>query len=325
MLRSMGSRSSTTEHWRRAASIAASQHGVVARSQLRDAGLSERQIDLAVAARRVRFVHRGVLQLGVGPLTPDGVWRAATLAAGRGAVLSHRSAASAWELLPAASTEVEVSIPRRSAVRRPGLRVHRHPGLRADEATALRGIPITTPARTLLDLAASLPDGRVRRVVKQSELAGRFDLRAVDRLMQRHPRHRGTSRLRAVLASWSTPPTTRSELEVAFVALCHREGFPAPTMNASVAGYEVDATFVPWSLAVELDGRAFHTGLAAWEDDHQRRADLVVAGWRFIALTHRQVTADGGRRAAALLERLLPRAAPPTGRSDGRDGRVAPR
>lgn len=173
--------------------------------------------------------------------------------------------------------------------------MHRHPGIRADEVTVVDGVPVTTVARTLLDTAAEVPDLALRKTVKQAEVLGTFDLAPVWTLLVRHPRHRGAGTLRAVLRTWEDPPTTRSPQEETFPAFCSRWGLPAPTMNAVVAGMEIDATFPSDRLAIELDSHRFHGGRVAWEDDHERAARLVAAGWTPLAFTSRQRQDHDGR------------------------------
>jgi hypothetical protein len=187
--------------------------------------------------------------------------------------------------------------------------VHRHPGLGIDEVTVLDGVPVTTVARTLLDLAAVVHPEQVRRAIKQAEVLGLFDLQAVRLLIARHPRHRGARLLAAVLESWTDPLLTRSDLEIAFVELCSRHGLPQPTMNGTLLGMEIDAQFPPHGIAVELDGGGFHENPLQREDDYAKRAAVEAAGLRFVAFTYRQVTDRDGAFPAWILRRMMRRAA----------------
>src|SRR3954462_8009241 len=134
------------------------QHGGGAARQLAAIGLSRNAVSARAQAGRLHRVHRGVYAVGHTVLTVNGRRMAAVLAAGPGAALSHASAAALWEIRPTSATRIDVSV--RSAggrSKRPGLRIHRASGLRRNEITEHEGIRATTPARTLLDLASSLP------------------------------------------------------------------------------------------------------------------------------------------------------------------------
>ncbi len=294
--------------WRRAAELAAVQHGVVSRGQLRGCGLSDRQITRAIALSRLHAVHRGVFALGHGRLTAAGRRSAAVLACGIGAALGYRSAAAHWDLRPSSSPTSEVVVPRTSRPHHATVIVHRHPTMRPDELAVHDGIRVTTVARTLLDLGAVLPAGALRRAVGQADVLRRFDLRAVEPLLVRHPRHRGRRALAEVLRTWEEPDRIRSLQEEDFPQLCARFGFPRPVINGIVLGMEVDAVFFDHGIAVELDGYAFHSGRIQWEDDHAKRARLTAAGWMVLAYSWRQVQEDGGRLVRETLGPALARA-----------------
>jgi len=284
------------------------QHGVVARVQLRALGLTDAQIDDALHTGRLERVHRGVFGVGHVRLSSTGRAFAAVLACGEGATIGYRSGAALWSLRPSSSPTVEVVLPRRSSAVHDGVLVHRHPGIGPDERTVLDGVPVTTVARTLLDLAAVVSIEQLRRAVKQAEVFGIFDRREVERLIARHPRHRGATPLRTLLRSWSDPLRTRSDLEIAFVGLCTRHGLPQPLMNATFLGFEIDAQFPTHGIAVELDGATFHENPLQREDDYAKRAALEAAGLRFVAFTFRQVTDDAGRFPARILRQMFQRA-----------------
>ena len=188
-----------------------------------------------------------------------------------------------------------------------GVVAHRHPTLGRDEVTTLDGVPVTTANRTLLDLAGVLPPAQLRSAIKQAEILGLFDLNEILRLLERHPRHRGASPLRAVLRTWTDPPKTRSDLEEAFVELCDVHRLPRPVMNGTVAGMEIDAQFPDDGIAVELDSRRYHENALQREDDYAKRATLESMGLRFVAFTHAQVFDDGGSFPARILLRMIGR------------------
>lgn len=281
--------------WHRAAALAQRQYGVVSREQLRGLGLSNEQVSRAISTARLVPVHRAIFALGHDRLRAEGRWVAAVLAGGHGAVLGYRSAAAHWDLRSMSSPTVEVVIPRSSRPAHRDVLVHRHPQLHADETTVHRDIPVTTPARTLVDLAAVLTPTGLRRAVGQADILHRFDLHEVRAVLERHPRHRGRTALERVLGAWTTPATVRSPQEAAFPDLCARFGFPRPAINAEVLGMEIDAVFFDERVAVELQSYAFHSGAIQWENDHEKRARLVAAGWTVLAYSYRQQRENGGR------------------------------
>ena len=291
---------------RRIAAVAARQHGVVARAQLRALGLERGAIEHRLRAGRLSGVHRGVYAVGHARLTPQGWWMAAVLAYGKGAVLSHRTAAAHWGLRASAARLIEVSIPSRAGcVGRRGINLHRSSTLSSMEVTEHEGIPVTTPARTLIDLAGVVPSRALRRALDEAERLRLFDLHALEAVIASHLGHRGAGVLAAVLLEHDVGTTlTRSELEERFLVLCDAHDLPRPAVNALLGRYEVDFLWRAERLIVETDGRASHATRAAFERDRARDARLTVAGYRVVRLTYRQVVAEPAA-AAELMTRLL--------------------
>jgi very-short-patch-repair endonuclease len=287
---------------REIAALAARQHGVVGRGQLERLGLSGSAISRQLAAGRLHRVHRGVFAVGHPCLSLHGHWMAAVLAAGPGAALSHASAAALWELRPSAASRIDVSVPVGSGrARRPRLRVHRARALRTDEVTEHHAIPVTTPARTLLDLAASLPRRALERALDQAEILELFDLRALRSMVAAHARQPGTRVLARLLDEQQAGTTaTRSELEECFLELCERQRLARPAVNARVAGLVVDFLFAAQRLVVELDGYRYHRSRRAFERDRERDAILARAGHRVLRFSHRQLTSRPGEVGAAV-------------------------
>jgi hypothetical protein len=285
---------SNRDGWALAAVVAAAQHGVIHRAQLRAVGLGDGRITRAVRAGHLHPVHRAVFAVGHARLTWLGRCHAAILAYGPRAALGRRTAAAIWGLRPTSSPVVELVLAAPSCSPRRGVRVVLQPGLRPDEVTVHDDIRVTTVARTLLDLGADVSRSALRKAVSQAEVLHRFDLREVRALLERRPRHRGASALRDVLASWSEPARTRSPQEETFPELCARLGLPEPVMNATILGMEIDASFPEHGVAVELDSWRFHTGVVQWEDDHAKRARLVGGGWAALSYTYRQQRERGG-------------------------------
>lgn len=270
------------------AEVAARQHGVAARRQLLEAGVTPDAIDRRVKLERLRPVHRGVYL--VGPVMPPNAREmAAVLACGSSAVLSHGSAAVLWGLLPRVNRTAPAEvIDRDGDHRKPGLRVYHIRTLRNDEVTRLDGIPITTPTRTLYDLA-----GRTRPRVLERALAEGFARRLTNaaqlrKVLTRHSGGAGTPALRALLEQGS-PALTRSEAEERFLALVREAQLESPEVNVRVDGYEVDFYWREQRLVVEIDGRAFHASPGAFEGDRRRDAALTAAGLRVVRVTWRQL------------------------------------
>jgi very-short-patch-repair endonuclease len=275
------------------AELAARQHGVVARRQLAALGLKPTAIARRVRAGRLHRVHASVYAVGHPVLGRHGRWMAATLACGNGAVLSHVAAAALWELRPSAAVFIDVSVPTPGGRQRAGLRIHRGPSLTPDEVTTKDGIAVTTPARTLLDLAAELPERELHRALDQAEIQELTDYPSLDALARAHAGHRGGGKLLRALAEHDAGTTlTRSELEERFVGLCRRHGLPQPRVNAYAAGLEVDFLFPDARLVVETDGFRYHRTRAAFERDRRRDQTLAVAGYRVLRFTHRQIAED---------------------------------
>ena len=273
--------------------LAAGQWGVVAWAQLLDAGLSRKIVGDRVRSGRLIRLHRGVYAVGHERLRREGHWLAAILAVGPGAVLSHRDAAGLHDLRPANHAAVDVTTtahPRNV----PGVRLHRTRSLDARDLTAVSGIPVTTVARTLVDLAGTVPQDHLTRAVREAERQRTFDLSAVRAAMartrgRRGPGHRTLTQAIAEYAM-SEHHHTRSPLEDAFLRLLSDHGLPSPAVNGTVEGYMVDAVWRAQRIAVELDGWTDHGTRRAFEQDRERDQALTAAGWRVVRFTYRQVT-----------------------------------
>ena len=254
------------------------------------------------------MIHRGVYAVGHRALRTEGHRLAAVLACGRGAVLSHRSAAAHWGLLPTDQVRIDVTAPRsRDGV--PGLRLHTSRSLDAKDTTAHEGIPITAIARTLLDLAATVREDRLDRALAQAERLQLYDHRAITDVIQRANGHRGTGALARATAQ--EPKLTRSELEALFLALVRKAGLPEPDANSSLdapdhPGLEPDFYWPSHRLVVETDGWETHKTKAAFKRDRRKDAALTSAGYRVMRFTYDDVVYEPD----TVVERLTPRSAP---------------
>jgi hypothetical protein len=278
------------------ADFAARQHGVVTRRQLLASGFTSAAISRALRQRRLIALYRGVYAVGHAQLTLSGHQLAAVFACGPGAVLSHRSAAGAWGLLPTPSGRVEVTAPGRSSrPRHPRINLHRTRSLPPDEVTALARVPITSVARTLLDLAEVITPLRLSRAAEAAVKAQRFDLSAVQAVMAAHPGRHGAPALRRILDDLADdPPLTRSELERLMRELCATHALPMPASNATVLGEEVDFYWRERGVALETDGWWDHRTRAAFERDRLKDLRLRAAGIEVVRCTHRHLTRRPG-------------------------------
>jgi hypothetical protein len=273
------------------AELAGRQWGVVSRAQLGGVGLGRGAIDRRVQTGRLRRIHRGVYAIAGAALPREGRALAAVLACGEGAVLSHVSAAVHWGLLTYDAPQPHVTAPAsRAGVR--GIRLHRTRSLDARETTTHRGIPITTLARTLLDLAATAPTTHLEHAIGQAMRNEVYDHAAIERVLDGRP---GTRALRRATAE--DPAFTRSALERRFRALCRRAGLPQPLSNHVVADaddrpHEVDFFFPAHRLVVETDGWRDHGTRVAFERDRAKDAALVAAGHAVLRFTKRQIAYD---------------------------------
>ena len=256
--------------------LAAAQHGIVTTAQLAGAGLGPRSVAHRVAHGRLVRLYRGVFQ--VGPLAaPRGAEMAAVLATG--GVLSHQTAAAIWGLRPHRGA-VHITVIGEAPRRRPGVRIHRSCSL---DAAVHDRLPLTTPTRTIHDLAAHLPQLELDRAVEQAQV---LRLATRDEIAAEPPR-RGRHALQAALDD--EPRVTRSEAERRLLALISQARLPRPETNSTVEGYEVDLLWRRERLIVEVDGYAYHSTRQAFERDRARDAALQAAGYRVVRLTWRQI------------------------------------
>ena len=278
------------------ATIASRQHGNVTRVQLLAAGLGSNSIDYRVAHARLHRVHRGVYAVGRPPVTPIERAAAAVLACGPRAALSRGSAMTLWGFWKRWETPFEVSV---VGDRRPkGIRTHRAVGLLRRDVTVQLGIAVTSPARTLLDVAPRMPARSLTRAVNDGRRSGLITLEALADVAARFPLHPGAPLLAP--HAGATHNATRSGFEDDFLAFCRRFGFPTPEVNVAVAGYEVDAYFEAERLIVELDGYDFHSDRDSFQSDRERDATTLALGIATIRITVERLDGDAEREAARL-------------------------
>lgn len=272
----------------RLAEIAGGQYGVVSFRQLRRLGFSKGAIGRAREAKRLHPLHQGVYALGHVALSDHGRCIAAVLACGPGAVLSHESAAWLWGFLPTCPIQPEVSVSNAGRPRT-GIRAHRVAPFALSEFGTLERIPVTSSARTLLDLAATNRGRRLRQAIEKAKRLNRLDLGDIDNLLRRRRGASGTKRLREGVEIYRDPAFSRSRPELLFLDLVKRAGLPRPALNTFVAGHEIDAYWESERFAVEVDGWDAHRSREAFEADPLRQENLKLAGIDSIRVTARRI------------------------------------
>jgi very-short-patch-repair endonuclease len=258
------------------ARVAARQHGVVSLTQLAAAGIHRRGVGRRAHAGRLHRIHRGVYAVGHPGLSQEGKWMAAVLAFGAGAVISHRSAAALWRMLPIPSL-IEVTVPGDAGLaKRSGIILHRSTTLLPSHTTRQAAIPVTKPARTLMDLRRVVPSERFAAALRQAEYR------------------------RLPISNHFDTDHTRSELEARFLGLCRRNRLPVPAVNVRVGRFVVDFLWRAERLIVETDGYRSHGSYQAFEDDRARELELELLGFRVRRFTWAQVTREGALVVKAL-------------------------
>ena len=292
--------------------MAASQRNVVALAQLRELGFTRQMIRRRLEAGRLFRAQPNVYSL-LPSLNAAGRMMAAVLSCGSEAGLSHRAAAAVWDLGPWPTGAIDVSAPRGKR-RREGVVLHVVQGL---EIVTHDGFAVTTPMRTLTDLAATEPAPRVERAYEQADRLGLLD---VDVLAAECEGRRGSRLLKRLIGEGREAPPSRSELERALLDVCREHGLPLPSLNASLHGLEVDAYWPQYSLVVELDGWQWHRTRAAFERERERDVLLARHGIRVLRFSWRQLTGDSEGVAEAIASSST---APSRGSSAG--GSLPPR
>lgn len=272
------------------ARLAASQHGVVTAAQLGGAGFSDpairRRVDGGWLVRR----HQGVYQLGV-VAAPLGDEMAALLAAGPRAILSHWTATKVWRV-GNRGHRIEVLFVGEAAAKRRGIRSHRTSALDPAEVVVRHGLRVTTPARTLVDLAATTPPAELERLVEEFQVQDLVTADEIQAAIRRAAGRPGVKKLRTVTAFLAEPLLTRSEAERRLIALLRGAKLPMPRTNVKRAGWEVDAVWDRQRLVVEVDGYRYHRPRAQFERDRRKDGELLLAGYRVVRITWRQLTGE---------------------------------
>lgn len=286
------------------ARIANVSHGVVTRAELLDAGMSPTQIRVRLERGSLLQEYRGVYRVGHRAPSLEARYLAAVRAGGAGALLRGTAAAKLLSLVKGAAPPPQVMS--RTERRVPGVVTLRSRGLDRLDGAVWRGVPVTSVARTLVDLAAVLDPASLARACHEAGVLHGTTPSQVHAVMARLSARPGAASLRAVLDG--DVQVTLSQLEGAFVALLTVEGFELPTMNRPAGGRRVDCRWPRRKLTVELDGYRFHSSRHAWELDRRREREARARGDEFRRYTYGDVLEDP-RLMLAEIRELLPRAA----------------
>jgi predicted transcriptional regulator of viral defense system len=301
----------------RIAALASRQHAVVSLEQLLELGLSVRAVSDRAAGGRLHRVHRSVYSIVPRSLLTDhGHYMAAVLACGPGALLSHRAAADVHGLRQSSATKIDVTIPGRNVRRHSGIALHRSTTLTAADAAVVDGIPCTSVARTLFDLAEVVVRRQAERAFDQAESLQVFDLRAIEDQLDRNRTRPGARRVRSILDEHYLGSTmTDSELEEAMLAVV--AGLPQPEVNVWLdlgdgePLIKADLLWRAQRMIVEVDGREHHGTRQSFDRDRRRDQRAAVAGLRVIRTTEPQIKRRPGELRATVAT-LLAEPPPPT-------------
>lgn len=256
------------------------RHGIVTVDELHGAGVDKYGIRSRVRSGRLHRIHPGVYAIGRPELSQQGIWLAAVLSY-PGAVLSHRSAAELWEILPVKAGPVHVAVSGTAGKRRrDGVVVHRLVTLSPEEMTIRNEIPVTSVARTLHDLTRTAPTWEARKARRQAEFR-RYSIR-------RSPRDDGTA----------------SDGEADFLAFCVRHGLPRPEVNVPVGPFVADFLWREKRLIVEIDDYSTHGSESMFAEDRRRDFELRGRGFEVLRMTREQLRTEPAKIAAILRARL---------------------
>ena len=289
------------------AHVAARQHGVLSVDELLACGLSPDAISVRAHNGRLHPMHRAVYSVGHPNPTRDGWFLAAVKACGEEAVLGHWSGAMLVEAIKWEDRYPDVLVLGERAPRHPRINGHRTSYLPAEHVTTVRGIPVTTPERTLLDLAGAMPERKLRRAVRQAQYLKLTTVPSLVAVLHGPGPSRGRKKLARILGTEAAP--TQSELEDAVLDLILRAGFSHPLVNAPLflAGRRIvpDFRWPEQRLVIEADG-PHHDDPLERAADKQRQAILEAHGDRIVRVTWKQAIAHPG----ATLRRLADAGAP---------------
>jgi len=274
---------------RRLIAFAREQWGVVSLEQLLEIGFSYGEVRVLVKRGHLIRLHRGVFAVGQLPQLMKGYLKAALLAAGPDAFLSHRTAAAVWGLREVSTRRIDVGLPGR---RRSRDSLVFHEAARADVVTR-NNLPVSSFHQMLIELAPQEASRELERLVTWGIRKGLLNLDDMRTALARHPRRRGIARLKAALAAYLPTHDRKSDLERDFDAfLREHPEIPQPRRNVYIDGWEIDCYWPEYKLVVELDGRPYHIAVQDMEKDRYKDGKLLIIGIRTLRITDTRFNHD---------------------------------
>jgi hypothetical protein len=257
--------------------MAGARHGVVTRADLLRAGVTRQEIASRLQSGALLREHRGIYRVGHRAPSTEARYLAAVLAAGEGTLLSGLAAAHLLELVKGTAPAPEVMTQTERRIE--GVKTRRSRRFDPRDATIVRGIPVTTVPRTLVDIAAGLPIDALARACHEAGVRYGTTPAAVEAVLAQRPTSPGAKKLRRVIHG--DVRVTLSKLESRFLELLRKEGLPLPVTNRPAGGRRVDCRWPEQRLTVELDSYRFHNSRHSWEQDRRREREARARGDEF--------------------------------------------
>jgi very-short-patch-repair endonuclease len=278
----------------------------VKRQQAREAGLSRREIERRLEAGWLVRLYEGVYAVGHTALTDKSHLIAAVYACGPEALAGYRSAGTMWGVMRW-PRRIEVTAPRGRKPKK-GVIVHRSRLIHDEDRARIDNIPVTSLARTLVDLADVLSEKQLANAVHEAEIKRLFDGRQIERVLHRLPGRKGRHKLTRVLTAYrDVQPFTRSRAERLVLEMCQDHGVPKPRTNTWVDIHEVDFYWPEANLVLEFDGGAVHRTTKAFYEDRKRDRALAARGIHVIRATDRDEPASLADEIRKILSVRTPR------------------
>ena len=274
--------------------LAGRQHGVVTWRQLRDLGYTKDAIRHRLRRGRLHRVRPQVYAVGSPRLARDGLRMAAVLACGEGAFLSHWSSIALWRLDDRVESQFHVTVLRSSALSQSDLVCHRRPSLPDKDRTTQRGIPVTTPLCALFDVASTVPEHRLERLIIEADKMGLVTSAGLRSAAQSRRGRPGVKAIRAIVGA-DEFRRTDSELERRFLRIARGTSLGLPLTQVEVQGFRVDFLWRELGLIAETDGLRYHRTEAQQRRDRRRDRTLAAAGYVVLHFTHGEVFRDPGK------------------------------
>lgn len=286
------------------ADLANAQQGNVTRGELLEAGLSRHVITRRANSGELHRVHRGVYLAGHRVLAPRALETAALLAYGDRALISHRSAAYLWSIIPDPPDDVDVTLVGTNRRPRKGIRLHFAAHIDAKDVRPMDNLRLTAPARTLVDFAADAEDDELEAALSEARALKLIKDGDLEAALDRAGNRRGVARMRRLLRVENDSGYSQSRAERLMFKTLRAAGLPLPLRNRRVAGRRVDFVWLEHKLIVEVDGYQFHGHRGAFERDRKNDQILIAAGYTVIRITWLQLKHEPLRVAAVIAAAL---------------------